>query len=25
FVRSRMSLADLIFWLGEDPALWAVI
>lgn len=25
FVRSRMSLADLIFWMGEDPALWAVI
>jgi len=25
FVRSRMSLADVIFWLGEDPALWAVI
>ncbi|NBO38502.1 iron-containing alcohol dehydrogenase, partial [bacterium] len=25
FVRSRMSLADLIFWIGEDPALWATI
>jgi glycerol-1-phosphate dehydrogenase [NAD(P)+] len=25
FVRSRMSLADMIFWLGEDPALWATI
>lgn len=25
FVRSRMSLADVIFWLGDDPALWASI
>jgi glycerol-1-phosphate dehydrogenase [NAD(P)+] len=25
FVRSRMSLGDLIFWLGEDPALWAML
>jgi glycerol-1-phosphate dehydrogenase [NAD(P)+] len=25
FVRSRMSLADLIFWLDEDPAHWATV
>ena len=25
FVRARMSLADLIFWMGDDPALWATI
>jgi len=25
FVRSRVSLADFIFWLGEDPALWATV
>lgn len=25
FVRSRMSLADLIFWMGDDPALWATL
>jgi glycerol-1-phosphate dehydrogenase [NAD(P)+] len=24
FVRSRASLADVIFWLGEDPAVWAL-
>lgn len=25
FVRGRASLADIIFWLGEDPAIWAVV
>lgn len=25
FVRARMSLADLIYWLADDPALWATI
>lgn len=24
FVRTRASLADIIFWLGEDPAVWAL-
>lgn len=25
FVRTRASLADIIFWLGEDPAQWAIV
>jgi glycerol-1-phosphate dehydrogenase [NAD(P)+] len=25
FVRARASLADIIFWLGEDPAQWAIV
>lgn len=25
FVRARMSLADFVFWLGEDPALIAAV
>ncbi|MEN9810077.1 MAG: hypothetical protein RLZZ488_1644 [Pseudomonadota bacterium] len=25
FVRARASLSDIIFWLGEDPALWAIV
>lgn len=25
FVRARVSLGDVIFWLGEDPAVWAAV
>jgi len=25
FVRARASLADILFWMGEDPAVWALV